>query len=209
VPLLNQRIDTFVRLSEKIGKEKVIWRFDPLILTETIGVEELLKKVETIGNQLKNHTDNLVFSFADIAIYQKVQRNLNKSVHRYQEFDEESMHSFAKELSRLNERWQFEIATCAEKIPMEDYGIKHNKCIDNELMLKLFPGDKVLMNFLSARKKDEGQRPLCGCIASKDIGIYNTCPHLCEYCYANYSKDVVLSNWKKYNENRNNDILVE
>jgi DNA repair photolyase len=224
VPSVNQRIDTFIRLSEEIGKEKVIWRFDPLILTKTLDVDELLKRVEIIGNQLKNYTKKMVFSFADIGIYQKVQQNLNKSVHQYREFDENSMHLFAKELSRLNEQWQFEIGTCAEKIPLETYGIKHNKCIDDEWMIKLFSHDRVLMDFLganinepsffpaiprnTARLKDNGQRPLCGCIASKDIGAYNTCPHLCEYCYANFSPESVLRNREKYKENPNNDIII-
>ncbi|MDR1525752.1 MAG: DUF1848 domain-containing protein [Tannerella sp.] len=200
LPPLKQRIETFIRLSEKIGKEKVVWRFDPLILTETVGVDELLKKVETVGNQLKKYTDKMVFSFVDIGVYRRVQRNLSKSAHKYREFDEDSMRMFAKGLSRLNESWRFEIGTCAEKIPLEEYGIKHNKCIDGELMIKLFPEDKALTDFLGAdtdrgeaslfpamrrdRLKDKGQRPLCGCIASKDIGMYNTCPHLCEYCYA-------------------------
>ncbi|MDR2679825.1 MAG: DUF1848 domain-containing protein [Tannerella sp.] len=206
LPPLEQRIETFIRLSEKIGKEKVVWRFDPLILTQTTGVDELLKKVETTGNQLKNHTTKLVFSFVDIEQYRKVRQNLSKSIRKYREFDEDSMQMFAAGLSRLNGNWQFEIGTCAEKISLEAYGIKHNKCIDDELMIKLFPADNALMNFLGAdtgrqetspfpavrreqsiRLKDKGQRPLCRCIASKDIGMYDTCPHLCEYCYANYS----------------------
>ena len=68
VPPLNNRIETFIKLSERIGKQKVIWRFDPLILTDKIGVDDLLRKMENIGNQLKNHTNKLVFSYADIKI---------------------------------------------------------------------------------------------------------------------------------------------
>jgi hypothetical protein len=75
VPNVQSRIETFIELSERIGKGKVIWRFDPLILTDKIGVDELLKKVENIGNHLKNHTEKMVFSFADIKLYKKVQNN--------------------------------------------------------------------------------------------------------------------------------------
>jgi hypothetical protein len=203
VPHVQKRIETFVELSEKVGKEKVIWRFDPLLLTDKMGVDELLRKVEGIGNQLKNYTDKLVFSFADIKTYRKVQNNLrNKSI-PYHEFDGQAMNEFAAGLQSLNNNWHFELATCAEQIPLEQYGIVHNKCIDDDLLIKLFPDDKALMDFLGIKiippdmfnpngsiekkrkNKDYGQRQFCDCIVSKDIGEYNTCPYSCVYCYAN------------------------
>ena len=219
VPNVKSRIDTFLELSDKIGKDKIIWRFDPLILTDKIGVEELLLKVEKIGKEIKNYTRKMVFSFADIKLYKKVQNNLRKSSINYQEFNERLMTDFALGLQELNKNWNFEIGTCAEQIPLEKYGIKHNKCIDDDLIIKLFHHDKELMKFLGVKEapnqtslfaaepdlkystdklKDKGQRELCGCIFSKDIGEYNTCPHLCEYCYANTSKEIAISNWKKY-----------
>ena len=225
VPNVQSRIDTFQELSEKIGKEKVIWRFDPLILTDKLGVDELLRKVENVGNQLKNHTEKLVFSFADIKTYKKVQNNLYSNSILYQEFNEETMREFSLGLQSLNQKWNLEIATCAEKIPLEIYGIKHNKCVDDDLMIKLFSHDKILMDFLGVQitppdmfnpqggvekqknNKDKGQRQFCGCIFSKDIGEYNTCPHLCEYCYANSSKEVALANWEKHLQQPNNEMI--
>jgi hypothetical protein len=62
--------------------------------------------------------------------------------------------------------------------------------------------------FLSAHKKDPGQRALCGCMAAKDIGEYNTCPHLCEYCYANTTKQIALENWKRHQQNKNADTIT-
>jgi len=225
VPNVQERIETFIELSEKIGKEKVIWRFDPLILTDKIGINELLLKVENIGNQLKKHTDKLVFSFADIKIYKKVQNNLRSNSIPYQEFNERTMTEFAVGLQRLNENWNFELATCAEQIPLEKYGIIHNKCVDDDLMIKLFSHDKALMDFLGVKitpadmfnskpsiikardNKDKGQRQYCGCIISKDIGEYNTCPHLCEYCYANASKNTALTNWNLHKQNPCNETI--
>ena len=225
VPNVQSRIETFIELAEKIGKEKVIWRFDPLILTAHIGVDELLRKVENIGNQLKNHTQKLVFSFADIEIYRKVQNNLRNNEIHYQEFNERTMNEFAAGLQKLNEKWHFELATCAEQISLEKYGIAHNKCIDDDLMIKLFPHDKVLMDFLGVKithsnmfnantiiekkrnNKDKGQRQSCGCIVSKDIGEYNTCPHLCVYCYANANKNIALMNWNLHKQNANNEMI--
>lgn len=225
VPNVQSRIETFIQLSERIGKRKVIWRFDPLMLTNNIGIEELLRKVENIGNQLKNHTEKMVFSFADIRLYKKVQNNLRKNSINYQEFNESRMNDFALGLQRLNESWKFEIGTCAEKISLEKYGIIHNKCVDDDLMIKLFSNDKILMDFLGVKiypadmfnpskriekkknNKDKGQREFCGCIFSKDIGEYNTCPHLCEYCYANASKEIALANWRQHKQNTNNEMI--
>jgi DNA repair photolyase len=225
VPNVQSRIDTFIELSERIGKDKVIWRFDPLILTDKIGVEELLKKAENIGNQLKNHTKKMVFSFADIKIYKKVQNNLRKNIINYEEFNESRMIEFASGLQQLNNAWNIEIGTCAENIPLEMFGINHNKCVDDDLMIKLFHHDKKLIDFLGVKitspdffnpngkiekkrnNKDKGQREFCGCIFSKDIGEYNTCPHLCEYCYANASKEIALANWKQHKNNSSNEMI--
>jgi DNA repair photolyase len=221
VPSVEKRIEIFKELSEKIGKKKVIWRFDPLIMTNKIGVEELLKKVENIGNQLKGHTEKLVFSFADIgSIYKKVENNLKRLNINHIEFTTQTMNEFATGIQKLNENWQFSIGTCAEELDLERYGIEHNRCIDGELMKRIFFDDADFVYYLSygklpeknllfpveppkkeANLKDKGQRKFCGCMISKDIGMYNTCPHFCAYCYANTSKETVERNRKFYTEN--------
>jgi len=226
VPKLAERIEIFKQLSQRIGKNKIIWRFDPLILTDTIGVDELLNKVEGIGNQLKDYTEKLVFSYADIKQYKKVQNNLQKSTINYREFDEVEMHAFAQGLQHLNLNWNLDLGTCAEPIPLEQYGIIHNKCIDDNLIIKLFAHDKTLMDFLGVKtipsdmfnpeprlektkdNRDRGQRQFCGCIISKDIGEYNTCPHFCEYCYANSSQDIVIKNYRIHRNNPNSETIT-
>jgi DNA repair photolyase len=228
LPCIEKRIETFCRLSEQIGKEKVIWRYDPLILTSRIGMEELLKKVENVGNQLRNYTKKLVFSFADIKNYIRVQKNLQKNYIAYKEFDERTMNEFADGLRKLNNKWQLELASCCEEISLEKYGINHNKCVDNDLIAKLFHDDRMLLNLLRVDKhyqqemfdntdnrsiqriklKDKGQRLNCGCIISRDIGEYSTCLHLCEYCYANASKHEVMTNWNLHKQNRNSESIT-
>lgn len=231
VPKLTERIETFKELVNILGKGHVVWRFDPLILTDKIQIPDLLRKIEHIGNELYGYTEKLVFSFADITEYKKVKNNLEKNNIHYQEFTEATMHEMASGLAELNKKWEYELATCGEKIPLEQYGIQHNRCVDDTLIAKIAYNDATLMKFLGIdvntyfipqkeaikisdtiyinKKKDNkdgGQRQFCGCIVSKDIGQYNTCPHLCEYCYANISKATAVKNWNKhkldpYNEN--------
>ena len=213
VPPIKERIDTFKRLVDKLSKGRIIWRFDPLILTDQINIDNLLKKVEYIGDQLLGYTEKLVFSYADIATYKKVKANLEKSYMNYQEWTEPQMEEFARRLAELNQKWHYQLATCGEKIDLGPYGIQHNRCVDDDLMIRFAHHDKALMDFLDEKikkkdKRDKGQRQFCGCSVSKDIGEYNTCPHLCEYCYANASKELVMRNWTKHKNNMRGETII-
>ncbi len=226
VPPLNRRVETFIQLSEMISKEKVIWRFDPLILTDSLEVSNLLRKIEFLGEQVYKHTRKLVISFADIGIYRKVEANLKREKINYIEFDDLKMEEVAKGIQQLNDKWKLEIGTCSEKIDLEHLGIVHNKCIDENLIISLFEHDHVLMDFFGVKidkfdlfkqetskanysiLKDKGQREFCGCIMSKDIGQYNTCPHDCIYCYANTSIEMVKKNYNAHQKNQNGDTII-
>ncbi len=209
VPPLAQRIDTFRRLVDTLGSGPVVWRFDPLILTDKINIDTLLEKIAHIANALTGYTEKLVFSFADIESYKKVSHNLRLSGINYREWDEESMQEFALRLSTLNrDNWNFRLATCAERIDLSEYGIEHNRCIDPELISRLTPHDAILQNFLYNAKTDTGQRKACGCILSKDIGAYSTCPHGCLYCYANTSPASAFANYKESIANPLNDSII-
>lgn len=168
---LDKRIDTFKMLSEKIGKDKVVWRFDPLIMTDKITVESLLDKVLRVGNQIANYTNKLVISFADISTYRKVQNNLNKHSINYKEFTPETMEAIAKGLNEINKNWGLDIATCSEDIDLNRYNIKKNKCIDDDLMIKLFSQDNQLMNFLGYKVEDSKYKAISifDIIDNKDI----------------------------------------
>lgn len=230
VPKLAHRIEFFKKLSLLIGKERVIWRFDPLIVTPNLSIRQLMARVWHVGNQLKGFTNKLVFSFIDVKGYRKVQNNLVKETKFYNkdtvdsaEFTLSQMNEVAEDLMKMREAWNsqgwnIKLATCAEKINLDKYGIEHNRCIDGELIEQLWPEDKELMYYLHTGKlpepnlfgdtleipttyknlKDKGQRKTCGCMISKDIGMYNTCRHLCVYCYANTSKELVMKNKDKH-----------
>lgn len=250
VPLLEKRVETFKVLSSMIGPERVIWRFDPLILTDALSEELLLKKIFYLSKKLKGLTSKLVFSFIDINTYKKVKSNLVKESHifnaesiEHAEFSIEKMDYFAKRLSDMRDYWHkngwdFSLATCGEQIDLKKYGIEHNRCIDGELMKKLFSGDHDFIDYLNYGKlpidqkikqldlfanklkntdkkvistekwKDKGQRKECGCMVAKDIGAYNTCPHGCVYCYANTSRKAATMNYKNAVKNVNGESIL-
>ena len=186
VPTLTQRIDTFRRLVDALGMGAAVWRFDPLILTDRITIDTLLRKIARIADALAGYTEKMAGDMI-------MQNGIN-----YREWDEDSMCEFASRLSRLNyDKWNFRLATCAERIDLSEYGIEHNRCIDSELISRIAPDDAVLQNFLYNAGADCGQRKACGCILSKDIGAYNTCPHGCLYCYANTSPASAFANYKR------------
>ncbi len=242
VPPVQQRIDTFRRLVDKLGYGGVVWRFDPLILTDEISPVRLLEKIDTIAAQLKGYTEKLVFSFADIMQYRKVKCNLEKSGVKYRDWTEAEMVEMASRLSSANSSaWHLELATCGEKLDLEQFGIAHNRCVDDTLIARRAYNDSVLMDFLGMKverfetdlfsglssvppeaihltgslyavphsdNRDKGQREFCGCIVSKDIGTYNTCGHMCEYCYANTSKSSAFANWKRHLDNPDSESIL-
>lgn len=200
VPPLAARIESFRRLADRLGPERVVWRLDPLLLTERVGVAELLGKAERLAAKLAAHTRKLVFSFADIEGYAAVKRNLARGGIAAREFARGEMEDFARGLAEINGTHGLALATCAEEVDLSVFGIAPNRCVDGELLAKLWPEDAALREFLGSRqsRKDTGQRKACGCISSKDIGRYRTCPHLCAYCYANGSRAEVERNFRAH-----------
>ncbi|MBR4677912.1 MAG: DUF1848 domain-containing protein [Bacteroidales bacterium] len=229
VPKLEKRIETFKELSQKIGKERVIWRFDPLIITPNLTPRDLLKRIWNIGNKIFGCTEKLVFSFVDVAAYKKVQSNFIKETPNY--FSRENVLNAEMTDAQQNEivdglrkcqaawkekGWDITLATCAEQGDFQ--GVEHNRCIDGELIERICKEDSQMVHYLRTGKmsepnlfdtlppfnplkmKDKGQRKICGCMISKDIGMYNTCRHFCVYCYANTSREIVLKNAAKHNE---------
>ncbi|WP_209629670.1 DUF1848 domain-containing protein [Methanofollis sp. W23] len=213
LPPLDERIQTFRTLAERVGKARVIWRFDPLLLSDDLTVEHLLERVRRVGDQVHSSTERLVFSFADIETYRSVRRRLGEG---YREFSPDEMNYFAESIAEINQDWGLALATCAERKNLSAYGVEKNRCIDDRLLRRLFPEDRELMAFLGPapqrdlfgnsvedpgrrkRLKDKGQRKECGCIKSKDIGAYSTCPHLCRYCYANAVEKTVKRNYETH-----------
>ncbi|MCM2466016.1 DUF1848 domain-containing protein [Methanoculleus sp. CWC-02] len=200
LPPLSERIASFIELSKVIGKEKVIWRFDPLILSNDITIDSLLENVKTVGDALHQYTEKLVISFVDINPYTRVRNNLNNANYEdVREFTENEMRMFSEKLAQMNEEWGLQISTCGEIIDLSDFDIMHNRCIDPELIRRICSDMPAFLTYINEHSnKDKGQRNSCGCIPSKDIGQYNTCMHQCTYCYANHFSKTVENNYQSH-----------
>ena len=225
LPPLAKRIDTFCRFADAAGAERVVWRFDPLMLAGSLArnpnaCEVLLERVGRIGRALQGYTRKLVFSFADIADYRKVRENLRRAGLDWRDFTQAEMQAVAAGVARLAAELGLEACTCGEKSDLSAYGISHNRCTDPELILKLtnrHPDILRLFGLAQPRQlglplgmpsatgvqaaqteypRDTGQRALCLCVPCKDVGQYDTCPHGCVYCYANTSPATAARNFR-------------
>ena len=227
VPPIEERIGTFIRLSRRIGKGRVVWRFDPLILSDRISVRDLLEKIRRIGEQISPFCERLVFSFISIEKYGRVRRNLKlQGLSTVREFTDDEITEFCTGLAELNKKWGLIVTACGELRDLSQYDIGKGQCINFGLITQEFRSDRELMEFLHPAGqqtfagsvadteewrwlKDPGQRSSCGCIASKDIGEYSTCMHLCAYCYANISPADVRRRYSRFCLGAENGIFHE
>ena len=176
VPLKKDIIENFRFLSEIIGPNKVIWRYDPILLTGNINIEYHLRYFEELAKRLQGYTQRCVISFVDL--YKKTVSNTRDLMMR--ELTDNEMHILAQKLSIIAKNYKMEVLSCSENIDLDAEGVKHGCCIDRNLIEKIV-GYKIIV------KKDKNQRKECGCVESVDLGAYNTCLHACKYCYANFN----------------------
>ena len=183
-------IPIFQRLSERIGAERVIWRYDPIIFTDKYTADYHLRAFEQIATALKGYTERCVISYVDM--YAKNRKSMQTL--GMQEKSEGELRAFAAKLAEICHANYMEIASCAEAIDLSECGIAHSSCIDRELIERLI-GCKLKAT------KDKNQRPECGCVESIEVGTYDTCLNGCVYCYANGRQEAVLKNTQCYNPN--------
>lgn len=181
-------IPAFIELSKIIGRERVIWRYDPILFNDHYTMEYHRKYFRKLASLLSNYTEKCTVSFLDM--YQKTERNIRplQIIPETHEQQLDLMFSF----SEIAKEYGIYIDTCAEAIDLSGLKIAHACCIDKERFERIG-------NFKLSLDKDKNQRPECGCIASIDIGAYNTCKNGCLYCYANYSKTAVQKTTEKHN----------
>lgn len=182
IPKKQFQLERFQRISSKIGKERVVWRYDPIFFTEYYDLEYHKKWFAYIASKLENHTEKCVISFLDF--YTRIKKRLEEN--SIQEVTEEQMCELSFFLSEIASDHGIKLETCCEKIDLSKAMIMHGHCIDGELV-SLICGKRFDL------KKDKNQRDGCGCAESIDIGAYNTCRNGCVYCYANWHEDIEVS----------------
>jgi hypothetical protein len=166
-------VDAFIALSERLGKEKVIWRYDPVFINDRFSLCYHLEHFELLCGKLCGHTEKCVISFIDQ--YSFLKESFKQ--HGIRKLSDEETDDLAAAFSAIGKKYKLPLSTCCEKVNLDEHGITHNKCIDGDLIERLF-------NITVKAKKDPSQRVHCGCCVSRDIGAYNTCLHDCVYCYA-------------------------
>ncbi|HIU69581.1 MAG TPA: DUF1848 domain-containing protein [Candidatus Scubalenecus merdavium] len=162
------------RLAKMIGPERVIWRYDPVLLSQKYTVDFHRQRFSQMAKALAGSTKRCVISFLDM--YPAMQKETNRLGLRVPDRQEaETLAAYFADIAAQN---GIKAETCAENIDLAHLGIAHGCCIDKALLEKIG-------GFKLHTKKDLNQRPFCGCCASVDIGTYATCPGGCVYCYAN------------------------
>lgn len=174
LPDKREVIRTFQQMSQQLGKARMVWRYDPILLNDHYTIERHLHDFAVMLEMLAPYTDRCVISFLDL--YRKTERNTKPLALRPLGIPE--MNALAEGFARLAKGSSVTLQSCSEAIDLAAYGIEHGACIDKERI------ERVIGAPIDV-KKDPTQRDVCHCMKSVDIGQYDTCLHRCRYCYAN------------------------
>lgn len=192
VPPLSERIEIFQTLAAQIGKEKVIWRYDPILFTDRCSADFHREAFAGLAESLSGFTLRCIVSF--LQMYRKCERNM-KGLDLIEPKVSERV-ALLRTLQSVSAAKGMQLQTCAQggelAAELAKAGIPAAKCIDGELVGRISGTE-------TCARKDTNQRKECGCIESIDIGAYNSCPHHCLYCYANSDQGSVARNCSTHN----------
>ncbi|MCI8455175.1 MAG: DUF1848 domain-containing protein [Lachnospiraceae bacterium] len=185
VPAVWESIETLKTLSGLVGRQRVSWRYDPVLLTKKYTVELHLETFARMAKELAPHVSRCIFSFVEL--YKKVQTNMPELIGLTEEDKESLAEGFGKTASELG----LHLQTCGTDRDYSRYGIHSSACTTLDMLSEA--------NGVRFRgQKHNGMRRGCHCIESRDIGAYDTCINGCRYCYANQSPQRALENYKKH-----------
>ena len=187
VPDKKEIIEAIKKLSNKIGKDNIVIRYDPILLNDKYTVDYHIKAFEKICTLLEGYISKILISFIDD--YKNVHKNMSSL--RYREFTEEDYEKIGLNFSRIADEHGLYVHTCFEDRDLVEYGFVKDDCLSKELAFKL-TGKKY--GKWKARKGGK-----CNCVEMVDIGVYNSCKHFCKYCYANFDEQKVNENFQKHN----------
>lgn len=189
VPPIDEVIKDFQYLSTKLGSNAVGWRYTPIIINDKYTLEKHLETFEYIASKLEGYTSLVAFGFLDI--YDK----LAKIHPELKDCDVNTKIEIAKEFKRIANKHHMDLRLCSKEKWLKEYDIDIDGC------MRVEDYENAISTSLDVKQKMQARKSYCACYLSNDIGAYNSCPHLCEYCYANGDKEEVLSNYKKHDDN--------
>ena len=196
VPSLDNRIATFKKLSQLTSPLRVVWRYDPIIISNITHLDFHRERFQWIAEELKGATHRVMVSIVDF--YQKTERRLSQ-LEREEGFSFErnilssaGIEQLLKDFTDIARKSNIEIFTCAEEKDYSQIGVSPGRCIDDRLLNKIWP---LHLKYT----KDAYQREHCLCMVSKDIGINNTCLHGCPYCYSTTNYTVAQRRFNDHN----------
>ena len=176
-------LSAFKNISQLVGADRVIWRYDPILINAKYTIAYHTRAFEKIAAELHKHTRKVTISFVDTD-YRGLKSNIDRL--NLSPFTADMQIEVASALASIAREYGLTIDACAEEVDLQAFGIEKARCIDGRL-------------FSASLEKDKNQRPECGCAASIDIGMYNTCMNGCLYCYANYNPRTVAANFAAHN----------
>lgn len=186
VPPKEKVMDDFRKLSQIVGVDSIGWRYDPILLTDTYTLERHIADFEKMAKMLSGYTQTCVISFIDL--YKKVERNFPQA----RTVSKADRIALGREFVRIAQKYDMVIRPCAEGTELSEYGADCSGC------MTLYTFENAIHGKLTL-PKDKCQRPACACALGKDIGQYDTCGHLCKYCYANSNVTAVKNNMQLHN----------
>jgi hypothetical protein len=191
-PSLEGAVRAFQKLSDHVGPKRVVWRYDPIVFSKKTPPEYHKRRFAEIAGELNGHTNRAVVSIVDD--YRKAEPRMaaleGKGVGTI-DVEATEFGLLMRDLANLAGENGMDITSCAEEIDLSRHGIRPGKCVDDELIADAFGIDVPT-------KKDPSQRKACGCVVSRDIGMYDSCVFGCPYCYATGSLDRAEKNHREH-----------
>ena len=189
VPPIDQVIGDFKYLSNKIGKNAIGWRYTPIIVDDKYTVERHIKTFERIAEQLDGYTNLVAFGFLDL--YPKLVK-LHPELKDATDIDKIKL---SKAFLEIAKKHNMDLRLCSKEKWLRDFGIDVEGC------MRVEDYENSIDSKLEIKQKMEARKNYCACYLSNDIGTYNSCLHLCRYCYANGDKEEVMKNYKNHDDN--------
>ena len=187
VPDKEKVIESFKKLSKYVGINSIAWRYDPIFINNEFTVSKHIESFKKIAEKLKGYTKDCTISF--LVLYEKVKRNAPdiKPPSKKEQIE------IAKAFVKIGKENDITIHGCCEGNFLSEYGVDCKGCMSQEIV------EKSIGTTLNPPKK-KNIREGCNCLMGNDIGSYDSCGHLCKYCYANSNKRLVKENMKKHIE---------